>query len=220
MNKLTIPAILAATVMVAGMFAFMPVEQASTVHTSSTTNLSTAAVVISSNTVDSSFTASNSGTERHLIMFESDVAYTISDIEVKGTMAAAFDRSSEKIRISAVEASPIEYARTANGISDLTGDFNQQDLMGEGTTNDQQIVEGDETLSTRTLSFSAIEIDDESSPITFGPNTFILVEIEMQKDNIAGNAGVMDAIVTFYVTGATEDNIKITELQNTGLSLD
>jgi len=32
MNKLTIPVILAATVMVAGIFAFMPVEQASTVH--------------------------------------------------------------------------------------------------------------------------------------------------------------------------------------------
>ena len=35
MNKFAIPAILAATVMVAGMFAFMPVEQASTVHTTS-----------------------------------------------------------------------------------------------------------------------------------------------------------------------------------------
>jgi len=34
MNKLTIPAILVATVMVAGAFAFMPVEQASTVHNS------------------------------------------------------------------------------------------------------------------------------------------------------------------------------------------
>ena len=33
MNKLTIPAILAATVLVAGIFAFMPVQQASTVHT-------------------------------------------------------------------------------------------------------------------------------------------------------------------------------------------
>ena len=32
MNKLTIPAILVATVMVAGIFAFMPVQQASTVH--------------------------------------------------------------------------------------------------------------------------------------------------------------------------------------------
>jgi len=33
MNKLTIPTILVATVMVAGAFAFMPVEQATTVHT-------------------------------------------------------------------------------------------------------------------------------------------------------------------------------------------
>ena len=36
MNKLTIPTILAATVMIAGMFAFMPIEQASTVHTTIT----------------------------------------------------------------------------------------------------------------------------------------------------------------------------------------
>ena len=43
MNKIAIPAILVATVMVAGMFAFMPVEQASTVHLSGTiTTTSTA----------------------------------------------------------------------------------------------------------------------------------------------------------------------------------
>jgi len=36
LNKIAIPAILVATVMVAGMFAFMPVEQASTVHTTGT----------------------------------------------------------------------------------------------------------------------------------------------------------------------------------------
>ena len=34
MNKLMIPAILAATLMVAGIFAFMPVQRAQTVHTS------------------------------------------------------------------------------------------------------------------------------------------------------------------------------------------
>ena len=35
MNKIAIPALLVATVMVAGAFAFVPVEQASTVHTTS-----------------------------------------------------------------------------------------------------------------------------------------------------------------------------------------
>ena len=42
MNKLTIPVILVATVMIAGAFAFMPVEQASTVHT--TANLITTTI--------------------------------------------------------------------------------------------------------------------------------------------------------------------------------
>ena len=46
MNKLTIPAILAATVMVAGIFAFMPVEQASTVHTTSTLTVSAATIAL------------------------------------------------------------------------------------------------------------------------------------------------------------------------------
>ena len=36
MNKIVIPALLVSTVMVAGMFAFMPVEQANTVHTTIT----------------------------------------------------------------------------------------------------------------------------------------------------------------------------------------
>jgi len=39
LNKLAIPAILVATVMVAGIFAFIPVQQASTVHTTNTINL-------------------------------------------------------------------------------------------------------------------------------------------------------------------------------------
>ena len=37
--KFTIPAILAATIMIAGIFAFMPVQQASTVHTTITNNV-------------------------------------------------------------------------------------------------------------------------------------------------------------------------------------
>ena len=40
MNKIVIPAILAATVLVAGMFALMPVQKASTVHTAITAAVS------------------------------------------------------------------------------------------------------------------------------------------------------------------------------------
>ncbi|MCH7648731.1 MAG: hypothetical protein IIA83_09010 [Thaumarchaeota archaeon] len=44
MNKIAIPAILAATVMIAGIFAFMPVEQATTVHTSGTITIANDAI--------------------------------------------------------------------------------------------------------------------------------------------------------------------------------
>jgi len=43
MNKLLIPTILTATLVVAGIFAFMPIEQASTVHTTITAQLVTTA---------------------------------------------------------------------------------------------------------------------------------------------------------------------------------
>jgi len=48
MNKLLIPAILAATVVIAGIFAFAPIDKASTVHTTITAQLVTTAT----NTVD------------------------------------------------------------------------------------------------------------------------------------------------------------------------
>jgi len=56
MNKIAIPAILVATVMVAGMFAFAPVEQASTVHLSGTTTLAAASgTIVAIDTVDLAF---------------------------------------------------------------------------------------------------------------------------------------------------------------------
>ena len=50
MNKLAIPAILVATVMVAGIFAFTPIEKASTVHTTITADLGTSFRVSSGGT--------------------------------------------------------------------------------------------------------------------------------------------------------------------------
>jgi len=62
MNKLTIPAILVATVMVAGIFAFMPVQQASTVHTSGTITIANDAIT-AAKIADNSITADQIGTD-------------------------------------------------------------------------------------------------------------------------------------------------------------
>lgn len=59
MNKLTIPAILVATVMVAGAFAFMPVEQATTVHTTITAATAKVVLVTSGDCIPTDATGTN-----------------------------------------------------------------------------------------------------------------------------------------------------------------
>ena len=69
MNKLTIPAILVATVMVAGIFAFMPVQQASTVHTTATITLANDAITaakIAANAIGADEIAANAITSAEL----------------------------------------------------------------------------------------------------------------------------------------------------------
>ena len=62
MNKLIIPAILAATVMVAGIFAFMPVERASTVHTTIIAEVQSS-TVLSDNSITAAKLAADAITE-------------------------------------------------------------------------------------------------------------------------------------------------------------
>jgi len=80
MNKFAIPTILVATVMVAGMFAFMPVEQASTVHgtisggtstgeTTANTNIETTQTQISEVVRGSQVTLTGSGSDDTVTIF-------------------------------------------------------------------------------------------------------------------------------------------------------
>ena len=98
MNKLAIPAILAATVLVAGIFAFMPVQQASTVHTSGTITTviddDIASLLINrivQHTED--FTAANNPTAATLypILDVSDVANGMSAAHITVTILAQTD---------------------------------------------------------------------------------------------------------------------------------
>jgi len=52
MNRITIPSLLAATILVAGIFAFMPIEEASTVHITIQSNISQFSVVTTQSTAD------------------------------------------------------------------------------------------------------------------------------------------------------------------------
>ena len=62
MNKITIPALLLGVVMIAGAFAFMPVQEASTVHTGATTTLAADAIT-AAKIADASITADQVGAD-------------------------------------------------------------------------------------------------------------------------------------------------------------
>ena len=95
MKKLAIPAILAATIMVAGLFAFAPVEQASTVHQLQSGSSNSVLVLdktlpVAGTVIDYTFTATTDSIIREIIMDNTDTVgddseFVICDINIGGS---------------------------------------------------------------------------------------------------------------------------------------
>ena len=98
MNKLAIPAILAATVLVAGIFAFMPVEQVSTVHTTLATadNTSLAGEVTDGSTT---ITSLSPGTVTRTYTYTTDEVSKVLAIEVTADITS-FTDAGDIVRVS------------------------------------------------------------------------------------------------------------------------
>jgi len=211
MNKLVIPAILAATVMVAGMFAFMPVEQDSTVHTTVVTDITQdiggASAIVSSDPVSNTFAGAD--TVFHYVIMESTEAFTIKDIEITSTIDGDLADNADSATIQLIEAFPAEYASTAAGVTDAEGDGHFARLC-QGCADS---VRGDDTLNTVTFSLNAAENDSGSADNwSFGPNTKIFIQIDQSEDN--GDAGDISSTVTFYLSGPVAADITITEFED------
>ena len=127
MNKLTIPSILAATVLIAGIFAFMPVEKASTVHTGLGSQLTTIEDNVAALQADVDILKMELGTvkdntgapaSRTLTLTDEDVdtgnTYTLSCI------TTGYELEGINADISGTEATAIFTLMQTNG--DITGD--------------------------------------------------------------------------------------------------
>jgi len=77
MNKITIPTILTATILVAGIFAFMPVEQASTVHTTIQDSQTAIKSVTSAVTA---YSAADSATDSKVFTLDPNKAFVLEEI--------------------------------------------------------------------------------------------------------------------------------------------
>ena len=98
MNRLVIPSILAATVLVAGMFAFMPVDKASTVHTTiqaATTDLTSVTKIDDDaplNNIETGDAVSVTCTQPFIVRtVQIDISNTVAAGDITGTFASDAD---------------------------------------------------------------------------------------------------------------------------------
>jgi len=143
MNKLTIPAILAATVLVAGIFAFMPVEQASTVHTTLATSadntaLSTDVGDASAGTIGGSLTAGIEAVETQIAA----LVTTGNAAEVAGTTASS-------------TLTPIAAAAAGTGIAYITVDVTSANTLVTGGADTIVVSSGATVLCTLATAVAA-----------------------------------------------------------------
>jgi len=119
MNKFTIPAILVVTVLVAGIFAFMPVEKASTVHTT----LQSASSATSAHNLLQTISASNTHDDAQLNNIKSTFQTDLSANATAscGTSGGAFLVYYTFYNRTIVQPSTSENAITGLGISNSTG---------------------------------------------------------------------------------------------------
>ena len=138
MNKITIPIILTVTVILAGFFAFSPIDQASTVHSINliestvSAQLANLPLTIATDPITTTF----GGATRifHWIVLESTVPYTFVDIEIEGTLDAGMDDNLDRVRLMKVNSFNGEYATSVAGVTlAMITDNTEVELGGDPT---------------------------------------------------------------------------------------
>ena len=167
MNKLTIPAILVATVMVAGIFAFIPVEQASTVHTTIQANTMKLVTVSTTCTAtDATATACDIGvnipTGESFVL----VGYVSTNgIGGDGT-ADDFDMGALVINGATSTIDPAAHATTATTATTATANFGGTGAgAGTITADPSGTSSGLETDDTLTVTMTFMIEGDSADPV-------------------------------------------------------
>ena len=164
MNKVTIPTILAMTILVAGLFALMPIDQAATVHTTITADTQTnaddqeraLAVVISAGA--------------GAVLEEAPVLISFDGSALVGVMAAKLLDSDGG---GAVDIECFNLAANIAGVTDIVDDNNIDDVATAalGAT---LAAQGDDTAAALPGNCEAITVD-----ITAGEEVLITIAIDV-----------------------------------------
>ena len=126
MNKLTIPALLLGVVMIAGVFAFMPVQEASTVHLSTTT-LEKQMRMVTITSSECAFVSAATDCDTLNVTVASGASFEVLSMTVKvtegaGTTAASIDFGACTVNSVATTFNPADAAVTSGTVTIWTGD--------------------------------------------------------------------------------------------------
>jgi len=125
MTKFVIPSILAVTILIGGVFAFMPVEQASTVHT--TIQASTTDVIVDSGNTKTIADGVATSTQTITLTFTGDAVVTSIKVSIPAEGADDYDISGVTSRgVALLESTAIVDPGPGTAISvDLMNNFGQ-----------------------------------------------------------------------------------------------
>jgi len=161
MNKILIPALLVATVMVAGMFAFAPVEQASTVHTTIQASQHSIETILLEDVVGLSHDGgSDVNFAEVLILYDGIGIGEIADIEVNTNIIAGILPNDSTADLYLLQRS------TAAGVWSDAGDW---DTATGGRHMD--------VLDTWGLRLVLVDDGSAAGPIAFGNNAYLNITI-------------------------------------------
>ena len=198
MNKIILPTILAATVLIVGVFAFMPIDEASTVHETIIQNTGGASATVSGlATVDDL----NSATAWRNFILASDKPYTVHDVQIKADIDGP-DCSNNKIIVDSI-VFPAEY-----GTNMTKADVDGQDQRYFDDS-EETVVDGSDSVLPNTFSMHVEDRDDEEGRNTFTQNTNIGIQLQFEA---FCDTDLVDftAEVIFYLRGVTDGDVTVT----------
>ena len=203
MNKIIIPTILAATVLIVAIFSLMPVDKATTIHSS--------VLVVSTTLTNSTNSTSLVGDKYHHFILSSSEPFTIHDITVKGEITGTTD-SGHKIRVTEIGAYPDEYGNDPQSAVDDDRLNDVCDDCDSESSEDNVVVDGNDSKNPQTWSMNSVDANNSVGELGFGPSQNIVVEICF-KDGAGGDPN-MTAMVTFHLKGVEDGDVSVKVNEN------
>jgi len=202
MNKIIMPTILAATILVVGMFALVPVDTAGTIHFTLLQAIFGSSVEITKTVNDKVGCCT---TEYHQFILTSSGPFTIHDITVKGILNTTF--SSDEISVRSVKAYPDQYGDGAGSAGDASDDDRIHNVLDDTDDDAREVVDGNDSEIPQTWSMMRVDSDQSVGERWFGPSQNVVVELEFCA--CSGDDVEFNAMVTFYLRGVLGDDVVV-----------